>query len=976
MSIRWLRRRLYRTMALLALGSVAARAAAAQSAAPSPVPSPATPVAPPPLQDTTVTGQLVLVWGDPQDNGYPRYQVLLTDVSGRMHAFAVDAGDVSLVAQLQRVSGQRATLEVESPRPAVTTGFGVAPLPRIRGVHMAAGTASPAALAHAVVPAPWTVERRPYAVVMCRFADVDSVPFSREELTRMYLTGRGSTEDYYREVSRGRITFDGTTVTPWVRLPRTRSGYLTGDSPNLAQLSTDCLGAADSIVDYRQVRGVGMHFNSAIGCCSWGGGTTVAFDGPSRGIPAMWNMSWARSGVIWHEMGHSLGLPHSGGPYFATYDSRWDVMSSAGGGLYFDQLFGGGGSHFVGWHKDRLGLIPDSSRVEVTGPEWRGLVSAHAEGDGPGAQYLTVPLLNGAPGALLTIEARRRVGYDLNVPSEGIVIGTVDPARAEPAHVVDVDGNGNVNDRGAVWRVGQRFLDAARGVSVAVDSQVAAGWWITVQRSGSGGATPRFERNGVSVGVGRVTDVVRDSVRVLAAGPWRIRSTGVPDWVRLERSSGAGAGWFVYTIVGAGLPQGRGVSTLSFEVAASQYASTFRIEAGLTAAPEDLAFLSRPSRRIVIPSGGYWSPYDTISVRLTGVWATASWSFTPSSRYFFYGLTGAQPQRIARTGQATLGYVVNAGGGPAGTQLVDTLRITVQGPSTVVLTMIDTIVVGTPSGSGSWTIGARPTGGARPFGLARLDSALVSGTGGGTWTAFRRRRETQMVRREGTAGDWVVWTRQSPALGLSVDTITIQPAGQTALTLVDSITWVDVPLRLTANRTSGSATVTLGQSARFDSTVVSILGSAGTGLRWSAASSSPSMRLHFNGAFVAQASGETGQTLRWSRDIASLMPGQYVDTIRIVVPGAANSPMRLVDTTVVSPPPQRVGDVDNDGQVTAADGVALLRWLIQLPISPRAEVARTGDANCDGRVTVADALLLLQVDAGLALGTSCIGRAP
>jgi hypothetical protein len=33
---------------------------------------------------------------------------------------------------------------------------------------------------------------------------------------------------------------------------------------------------------------------------------------------------------VTHEMGHGFGMPHSSGPYSATYDSEWDVMSGAG----------------------------------------------------------------------------------------------------------------------------------------------------------------------------------------------------------------------------------------------------------------------------------------------------------------------------------------------------------------------------------------------------------------------------------------------------------------------------------------------------------------------------------------------------------------------------------------------------------------------------------------------------------------------
>lgn len=938
--------------------------------------SPATPVGGQPVTVEQVTGALHFIWGDPQHAGeLPQYQVSVVEASGRTRAFAVDARDGTLVSELQRAAGQRVTLEFTDAS-AGAAGFALPSLPQVRAVRtLGSGGMSPAPRASARLPQ--SVQRRPYALVMCKFADADIEPFSREQLLRMYLGGRGSAEDFLREVSRGRITMEGTTATPWVRLPRPRSAYLPGGTVDLPRLATDCMSAADSIVDYSRVSGVGMHFNTALGCCSWGGVSSVALDGPARDMPTMWNMEWARSGVIWHELGHVFGLPHSSGPYFFTYDSNWDVMSNGGGGVYFDDLLRFGGAHFIAWHKDRLGLIPDSSRVEVTGPLWRGLISPHADGDGPGAQLVVVPVPNSATGALLTVEARRRTGYDLRIAGEGIMITTVDPARAEPAQVFDLDGNGEVNDRGAIFRASQRFVDPRRGISVAVDSQTAAGWWVTIQRSVTTAAAPRFEQQAASHGLASVSEVRRDSVRVLASGAWRIRAQSVPWWLRAERSAGSGNGWFVYRVLGGTLPAGRAVATITFEVDNTQTVSTFRIEAGLVTAPENLAFLSRTSRRVELPPGASNSARDSIAIRLTGTWASATWSVTPSTRYLVDGASSQQP-RIEGSGPAVLRLSVASRGLTAGVPVVDSLSVTVRGPSTVVLTMIDTIVVDASGVPTAWSLSARSRSTTVPVGLRLVDSVQVQSTVGGSWGAFSQRGITRFLRREGVAGDWLVYTRESTAPGLRVDSLWVSPTslhgGVSSVLFVDSVRAVDVPLRLTTSRPPTSATVTLGQMARFDSVIVHVLGQTGTGLQWSAGTTSPSLRLHVVDPSIPMASGVSGQSLRWSRFVTSLAPGRYIDTITITLDGAANSPLRLVDTTVVAPPPPMVGDVDNDGVVSAADGLVVLRWLVQLPLPPRSDVPRTGDANCDGRVTVADALLLLQFEAGLPLATSCVGR--
>jgi hypothetical protein len=57
----------------------------------------------------------------------------------------------------------------------------------------------------------------------------------------------------------------------------------------------------------------------------------LSLDGQTRTYGMNWNASWAGLGTSIHELGHSLGLPHSSSTYGRVYDSRWDVMSAGAG---------------------------------------------------------------------------------------------------------------------------------------------------------------------------------------------------------------------------------------------------------------------------------------------------------------------------------------------------------------------------------------------------------------------------------------------------------------------------------------------------------------------------------------------------------------------------------------------------------------------------------------------------------------------
>ena len=77
-----------------------------------------------------------------------------------------------------------------------------------------------------------------------------------------------------------------------------------------------------------------------------------------------------------------------------------------------------------------------------------------------------------------------------------------------------------------------------------------------------------------------------------------------------------------------------------------------------------------------------------------------------------------------------------------------------------------------------------------------------------------------------------------------------------------------------------------------------------------------------------------------------------------------NISIKLDSQTTVKPSERLLGDINNDGKITAADARLLLRYTAKLE-SLDSETLKYSDANKDGRISAADARLLLRVSAKL-----------
>jgi len=263
-------------------------------------------------------------------------------------------------------------------------------------------------------------------------------------------------------------------------------------------------------------------------CCAWGGNYVSSVDHKSFG--ATWEPPWGQdAGIYSHEMGHSLGLPHSGWVYYA-YDSPWDIMSSSVSattvacGSYFSRNSNTTktlncsepGDGYNASYKDFLGWIPALNSVTTaTGSSLITTLEADSLPLSSLAKIVKICIsgvsCTGSTAHYFTVEARvKGLGttsqYDNGIPGEGIVIhefqgnrpqvsgtcyfnnqsGWAWPVDSTPGDYDSVNCNAggrsypNYGLYNAQWSAGRTYTNKAYGFVVQVVSRTGSTFVVNI----------------------------------------------------------------------------------------------------------------------------------------------------------------------------------------------------------------------------------------------------------------------------------------------------------------------------------------------------------------------------------------------------------------------------------------------------------------------------------------------------------------
>ncbi len=423
-----------------------------------------------------LAGKLQVVWGDSLDGQADTVHFYLHTAEGEK--LELQVGDDSTAGQLKNAAGQ--TIRIKGD---LQTANGGAASMRVTKV------APPEQHREVLGNTKWVF-------ILCRFADSPGVtPQPPPYFNDLINDPQVGLDSYWRENSFNKINLAGSRVVGWYNLPQPRSYYFydrNGDGVpdvDFERITNDATGMADAEIFFPDFAGIAFILNQPFNGWVYGGGTVTNRDSSVNRFYAATFIGTDTSvsqSVHAHEMGHGYGLSHSTGQRVCPpncYDSRWDVMSSGGSTIY-DPRFGYIAPHTISFHKDFLGWLEPARKTEVRPGASRTFdVTRLQSGSGTAMGVVWqhgVPRFGDFGGIYFTVEARRMIGFDANIPADAVVIHRVDPRDyANPARVIVDQPGGDPNGDGGRWLPGETFNDPLTGIKITINSMTTDGFNVT-----------------------------------------------------------------------------------------------------------------------------------------------------------------------------------------------------------------------------------------------------------------------------------------------------------------------------------------------------------------------------------------------------------------------------------------------------------------------------------------------------------------
>jgi len=388
------------------------------------------------------------------------------------------------------------------------------------------------------VPLPFTIPPVSYGIGLAPAGQLTAIVLSVEFTNQNHTKSKNEIHDtifnrvsqYYRDVSYGQVSLTGR-VSRWYQMNKTMGAYgrdsaLNIDDPDADgapdswMLIQEAIYAADAEIDFSQYTyliilhaGFGQETsnnpNDLWSCAYLMGIWFRTHDGISYSkamiVPELESQGADTVGVIAHEFAHLLGLPDLYDPYRRSdYCGRWELM---GKGLWNGNPPSSSPAHMFAWEKIRLGWISESQIAVVQTGVVRNITLSPLEINGT-TLVIKIPITDKA---YYLMELRQRIGFDIGLPDNGILLTYIDGDIYGAGSIRVVDANpltATLDD--ATFKPGKTFTDATNKLFFSALGAIEQNYRIVVNRIGPAPdiAATRFELTPYPPRSGRMTTLL------------------------------------------------------------------------------------------------------------------------------------------------------------------------------------------------------------------------------------------------------------------------------------------------------------------------------------------------------------------------------------------------------------------------------------------------------------------------------------